>query len=178
MNGAIEKWKDVKHFGMEKFYRISTFGRVFSKSRVIERNGKPAVLKGRMLKIRVPKRNKYYATVGLCRNGVVHSMYLHRLIAETFIPNPKNKPEVNHKDGNRRNNHVSNLEWITHRGNARHAARLGLWAKQKLTHDQVRVIKKRLKQGEVQKVIAKEYGVSENCITFIKQGKYFGYIKI
>lgn len=55
-----------------------------------------------------------------------HKYYIHRLVAQTFIPNPENKREVNHKDGNKQNNHVSNLEWVTRSENQKLAYKLGL----------------------------------------------------
>ena len=62
-----------------------------------------------------------YKTVRLSKNGKTHTKYIHRLIATSFIPNPYNKPEVNHKDGNKLNNAVANLEWVTHAENVQHA---------------------------------------------------------
>lgn len=67
-----------------------------------------------------------YLRVVLCENGKPHTKKVHRLVAETFIPNPCNKPEVNHIDGNKQNNRVTNLEWCTHQENVRHAFATGL----------------------------------------------------
>ncbi len=74
---------------------------------------------GKKLKVR-PSKNGY-ARVLLCKDGKAKDFYIHRLVAETFIPNPNNKPTVNHKDGNKLNNTLSNLEWNTHSENALHS---------------------------------------------------------
>lgn len=65
-------------------------------------------------------RDNEYVRVILSRDGVVKTFLLHRLVAQHFIPNPLNLPEVNHKDGDKQNNHVSNLEWCTHSYNIKH----------------------------------------------------------
>lgn len=67
-----------------------------------------------------------YERLILCKEGKKKTFYVHRLVASVFIPNPDNKPEVNHKDGDRGNNHVSNLEWVTKEENQKHSfAELG-----------------------------------------------------
>ncbi|MDF2908773.1 MAG: hypothetical protein K0R34_4094 [Herbinix sp.] len=71
-------------------------------------------------------RNRKYAVVTAYEDGKQKHFYVHRLVAEAFIPNPKNKPQVNHIDGKTRNNHMSNLEWVTARENVRHAYKTGL----------------------------------------------------
>lgn len=65
-----------------------------------------------------------YVHISLCKNGKVKTFRVHRLIAEAFIPNPENKPQVNHIDGNRINNSLSNLEWVTRSENHLHAFRV------------------------------------------------------
>lgn len=67
-----------------------------------------------------------YNHVTLYHNGNRYRKLVHRLVAEAFIPNPENKPEVNHKDGNKTNNDISNLEWVTHSENIQHAYDTGL----------------------------------------------------
>jgi hypothetical protein len=71
--------------------------------------------------------NKYgYNHIRLFKDGVRKNFQIHRLVASTFIDNPYMKPQVNHKDGNKSNNHVSNLEWVTQSENIRHAINTGL----------------------------------------------------
>ena len=96
-----EEWKDIK--GYEGLYQISSYGRVYSfyKKGYLELN-----------------LNKYgYLHVGLYREGKRKVYKVHRLVAQTFILNPNNYPEVNHKDENKINNYISNLEWCTHQYN-------------------------------------------------------------
>lgn len=65
-----------------------------------------------------------YLIAALCKNGKYTNKYIHRLVAEAFIPNPENKPQVNHKDGNKSNNCVENLEWVTRYENDIHKYRV------------------------------------------------------
>lgn len=67
-----------------------------------------------------------YKLVNLSRNKKIYTKKVHRLVAQTFIPNPNNYPEVNHKDGDKANNRVENLEWVTHQQNIVHSYKYGL----------------------------------------------------
>ena len=67
-----------------------------------------------------------YERIQLRKNGQYHYSSIHRLVASTYLPNPSNLPEVNHKDGDKQNNRVENLEWCTHSENIRHADTIGL----------------------------------------------------
>lgn len=107
---------------------------------------------------------------------------IHRLVALTFIPNPENKPFVNHIDGNKTNNNVSNLEWVTPSENSQHAFDNGLINIPRnednklsvLTNNQVREIKKRIANGDKQRDIAFDYNVHYSLISHIKAGRKWG----
>lgn len=68
----------------------------------------------------------YYVVSLKQENGKAKNFFIHRLMAETFIPNPENKSQINHKDGNKLNNNINNLEWVTPSENAQHAVKYGL----------------------------------------------------
>ena len=108
---AKEIWKSIH--GYEGIYEVSNLGRV----RSVRRN---IVMSCRKMK------NNGYITCNLSHNGKVKCKLVHRLVAETFIPNHQNKPEVNHIDGDKQNNSVKNLQWVTPSENQRHSIDLGL----------------------------------------------------
>lgn len=117
-----EIWKDV--LGYEGLYMVSNMGRVMS----LHCLSKEAKLKGIQEKIilkNVMSSSGYYH-VGLSKNGKKIMWSTHVLVASAFIPNPENKPSVNHIDGNRLNNTAENLEWATYKENQQHAIRTGL----------------------------------------------------
>lgn len=105
-----EIWKDI--VGYEGSYQVSNLGRVKSLSRTfIRKNGSPFLVKERILKPRLD--TKGYPRVMLCIRKVKKNCAIHRLVAMAFIPNPTNKPDVDHIDTNRNNPIVSNLRWVT-----------------------------------------------------------------
>lgn len=112
-----EIWKDIRGFPN---YEISNKGRVRSWNN--NRYGRGENFK--FLKPGLSGDN--YFTVSLRKNNKGNTKYIHRLVAEAFIPNPDNKPEVNHKDGNKKNNILTNLEWSTYSENLNHAYNNGL----------------------------------------------------
>lgn len=121
----IEVWKDV--VGYEEYYQVSNLGNIKSKDRRVPTRGgvRTALRKGKIL-TQIPKRNNYMV-VSLTRNvGDKKQPLVHRIVASAFLPNPENRPQVNHIDGNKANNKVSNLEWCTALENTRHAIVTGL----------------------------------------------------
>lgn len=144
-----------------------------------------------------PDTYQRYARVALTVDGVRYKKLIHRLVAEAFIPNPEDKPYVNHKNGGIYDNRVENLEWATQQENVQHAYATGLigektqrqiesarenqekaaQARVVLTEEQVYEIDSKLNEGYLIKTLAREYNVSVNTISRIKnrRGHYASY---
>lgn len=117
MEDTTELWYDV--IGYEGYYQISSHGRIKALSRVVDREGYKRILPEAIRKQSIGKRGYYI--VDLRSGDNVHkTKTVHRLIAIQFIPNPDNKPHVNHIDGNPLNNAIDNLEWTNNRENTSH----------------------------------------------------------
>lgn len=189
----MEQWVDIK--GFEGKYQVSNTGKVRSlcskKPRIISQYNTG--------KYRNYKEVKLYKG----GRGTDGGYKVHRLVAEAFIPNPENKPQVNHIDGNTFNNDVSNLEWVTNSENQKHAWDNGLhkvtkaqqdscreaskaWIKKhpngnncSLTLEEVAEIKMMLADGKLKMtVIADLYNVSYKVIQNIKTGKTYKNVDI
>lgn len=141
-------------------YFITSEGLVWSVNRCI------------FLKATRPKSG--YSGVCLRVNNKTVFRTVHSLVAEAFVPNPENKPQVNHIDGNKTNNHVDNLEWVTHSENQRHAINIGIKRfpkgsrvyNSKLTEAIVLRARDEYAQGGVTHAkLAKKYGVSQSTMT-------------
>ena len=120
-----EIWKDIE--GYEGLYQVSNLGRVRSLGRTINRmtrwgTVKPYTISGRVLKILTASYNACYVHL-FDMNGTSTNHTVHRLVAKAFIPNPNNLSDVNHKDENRKNNNVENLEWMSHVDNCNYGTR-------------------------------------------------------
>ena len=119
MNMCHEIWKPIE--GYEGLYEVSNLGRVKSLERYV---GKRHHIKEKYLTNDV--NQKGYCRVLLSMNGKAKHYAVHRLVAEAFIPNKQNKPQINHIDGNKANNCATNLEWCTASENLIHARLKGL----------------------------------------------------
>lgn len=123
-----EIWKDIPEW--EGFYQASTFGRVRSVDRVLMTQNSHGFLSPRKHKGKIISpntNNRGYLYLCLCKDNNHHWFdKVHRLIAMTFLPNPNHLSDVNHKDGDKLNNKVDNLEWCSHSENQKHALRTGL----------------------------------------------------
>ncbi|MBR3499726.1 MAG: HNH endonuclease [Selenomonadaceae bacterium] len=157
-----EQWEDIPNY--EGIYQISTFGRVKSFC-----GGVCKILKPQF----VPKG---YLRIELNLHGKAKKFFIHCLVARTFIPNPENKPQANHRDGVKLNCHVSNLEWATGAENQRHALQIGLrlfgeeHPDAKLTEKQVVYIREN-PDGFSQYDLATRFGVAQPTIGKIQLGE-------
>ena len=111
-----EEWRPIKDY--EGLYEVSSFGRVKALERYVENNGGMQHRSEKILKPSSCKRNQNRQTVVLCKDGTINPKLVHRLVAETFINNPDNKPNVDHIDTDPTNNRVDNLRWVTQHENA------------------------------------------------------------
>lgn len=114
-----EEWKDVLYF--EGFYKVSTHGRVFAFKRENSRNYH--CRHDHLLSLQSYDKDGYLKCA-LHKDGKAKHVRIHVLVAKAFIPNPESKPEVNHLDGNKENNHYLNLEWATRSEQEKHAFRV------------------------------------------------------
>lgn len=153
-------WRPIK--GYEDLYLISNYGEV-------------KTIKN--LKTRKPSFTKGYFIVILCKNSKTRCIKIHRLVAMTWIPNPKNLPQVNHIDCDKLNNYYLNLEWCTQQENVNHAKANNLLktgeqnGNNHLTISQVKRIKNLYSQGASYKEILKEVPTSKSTIYHITSGQ-------
>jgi len=145
----------------------------------LRRDGTILGVKGRALKPYLNKDGYHSVTVAGKKTKV------HRLLAEAFIPNPENKPEVNHIDGDKTNNAVTNLEWATASENRQHAYDTGLRGRAvdrvlaKLSEDDVRAIRSAYldKYNGWGRAMARKYGVSATVISYIVNWKTYKHVR-
>ena len=109
----IQHWRTISKAPR---YKISIDGEVYS-------------LISQKIKLSYPDKKGYMRVQLYLPKGITVTHKVHRLVAQTFIPNPDNKPQVNHMDGDKTNNHISNLEWVTNAENMKHAMESGLTIK-------------------------------------------------
>lgn len=168
---GLGNWKDLP--GYEGLYMVSDLGHVYSFPSIGKgKNGSPLTKRARILKPFAHRQG--YQCVRLFINKTKKTVKIHRLVAITFLPNPDNKAEVNHIDGNKSNNHLTNLEWATRHQNVQHAFRTGLMVARNgsknesavLTDAQVAEIRKKHSEnpGLYYKTTAAEYGVDKTTI--------------
>ena len=169
----VEIWKYIN--GSNDVYKISSHGRVKSMARIVPFRGSTRSLKEKIMKPQIER----YCKVLIQINGKLKFKRIHRIVANYFISNPENKPEVNHIDGDKLNNHISNLEWCTSSENMKHAYRTKLTVASYgalnpmaiLDDESVIVIRNRFKNGDSVRDITNGYPVSIHCIRNIVNGR-------
>lgn len=160
-----EVWRWV--VGYEGLYMVSTTGRLMAVPHA-NKDG---------LEMKPATTNRGYLAVSLYKDGLYKKFGVHRLVAQAFIPNPNNMPQVNHIDGNKLNNNADNLEWCTASENIRHKYDVLCYHQQympskrrRFTDEQVRAIRCDRRKPSV---ICLDYGVTRQCIADIQKGKYY-----
>lgn len=170
-----EIWKDV--VGYEGLYQISNIGRI--KSLNYNKTKKENIMKQRCVK------GKEYFSIGIMKDGVSKEYKIHRLVAIAFIPNPDNKPQINHKDSDPKNNNVENLEWCTSAENIQHAFKYGRKTqkgeKNNMCSHPDSIIKQMLRYKNLpmftQQDISDIFGIDRRYISAIFRGKVRGYLQ-
>lgn len=166
-----EIWKTIPQY---PYHEASNMGNIRSISRPVKhsRTGNLFLKKGKVLAKR--KNNCGYLRVGLASDGLVKWELVHRLVANAWIPNPKNKRTINHKDADKTNNCKANLEWNTHKENIKHAKDNGLRnpakgiqfkTRVKFDESSIRIIRECFSAGYKHENIAHYFNVSRPTIT-------------
>lgn len=164
MSNIIEIWKDIPNY--EGIYQVSNIGNVKSLSRLS--NGR--VLKEKILKFYIAHKRGGYKIVGLHKNNKMKHIPIHRLVALTFIPNPENKPQIDHINGIRTENTIENLRWVTPKENANNPLTLinnSLSKQGKVRPDFVKEkIRKTINSSEYQEKVCKKVRCVETGIVY------------
>lgn len=143
-----EQWKPVK--GYEGYYEVSNTGKIRSLDRCVTIRGNVIQhRKGKLISSHINKRG--YVEVNISKHAKNATLKLHRLVAQAFIPNPFHYPQVNHKDENKQNNCVDNLEWCTNHYNSHYGTRSQRQAKS-LTNGKTSKSVKQMLNGKVIKI--------------------------
>lgn len=180
-----EIWKPVK--GYEGIYEVSNMGRLRSLDRRVNSSVGGRFAKGQLITPEVVRHG--YLRFSLSKNWKKYRPQAHRLVAEHFVPNPENKPEINHKNGIKDDNRASNLEWVTSSENTRHAIENGWHTNEhltgekspvsKLTRKDVIKIKKLLAEGDLnQREISELFPVSSSVISNINTGRAWTHVEV
>lgn len=163
----VEVWKPIKDY--ENLYQVSNCGRVKSLGNGKSNNSKEKILK--------PKKDtRGYLHLNLCKDGKLKTFRVHRLVAEHFIPNPLNLPQVNHKDENKENNCVENLEWCDAKYNNNYGTRTEKCSKKVF---QFTKSGKFIREWESATVVQRELGYFQTYISSCCNGRYksaYGFI--
>lgn len=178
-----EIWKQI--VGADETFQVSNIGNVKrNDSYYIQPlyDNMRVLLRGSIKRLFVDRQG--YSTTALRINNKQKTYFVHRLVAEAFIPNPDNKPFINHIDGNPSNNNVENLEWCTQKENIRHAVKIGRWnaakgeyaAKAKLTTKDVLQIRTLRGMGLTLCAIAKKYNITNENVSAIANRKTWRHI--
>ncbi len=180
-----EIWKDIK--GYEGKYQVSNFGRV--KSLYQEYMGgwrKQQLIVRPETILKSPCNSDGYPLVGLSKNNKRKSFKVHRLVAQEFIPNLYNLPEINHKNGNKNDNSINNLEWCTPQENVIHGInilgnRRAYGIRQhlaKLNDDLVKKIKMEFNEGKTPYELSPIYNVNARTLYRIKNNETWKHVII
>jgi hypothetical protein len=171
-----EIWKDIK--GYEGMYQISNIGRVKSLKRITRFKNRDSVRIEEEKILKLAKHHKGYLKAQLRKNDKLKRYFIHRLVAEAFIPNPHNKETVNHKDGDKSNNTVENLEWMTNQENMKHAYDTGIRNNDKVSVAKYKPVAQFTKDGTListfvsVKEAVEKTGIGQSNISACCLGRY------